>query len=128
MIVKAGCVIFKSPDKLDEILNIRIEYDNKNFWSLPKGHKEPNETILECAIRETEEEIGVKPIILSKKAFRMRLKTMEVYWFPAVVKDFNFKPQTEENIVEIKFRSLVDTLKDNVWYIAVAGVIHHCIG
>ncbi|HEV7282617.1 MAG TPA: NUDIX domain-containing protein [Pirellulaceae bacterium] len=28
-------------------------------WDMPKGHREPGETTLECALRETEEETGL---------------------------------------------------------------------
>ncbi len=30
-------------------------------WDLPKGHTEPNENLLETALRETEEETGISP-------------------------------------------------------------------
>lgn len=30
-------------------------------WDVPKGHYEPGETTLECALRETEEETGLLP-------------------------------------------------------------------
>ncbi len=37
----------------------RPRYDD---WSLPKGHAEPGELLIECAIREVEEETGIAPI------------------------------------------------------------------
>jgi bis(5'-nucleosidyl)-tetraphosphatase len=30
-------------------------------WDLPKGHAEPKESLLETALRETEEETGIRP-------------------------------------------------------------------
>jgi ADP-ribose pyrophosphatase YjhB (NUDIX family) len=37
----------------------------KNMWGIPKGKLEPGESYLDAAIRETQEEIGIK-IPLSK--------------------------------------------------------------
>ncbi len=38
---------------------------HRNRWDLPKGHAEPGETILETALRETEEETGVPAAAIS---------------------------------------------------------------
>ena len=38
-----------------------------NFWDLPKGKLELNEKIEDCAIREVEEETGVKELIITSK-------------------------------------------------------------
>lgn len=35
-----------------------------NLWDLPKGKQEPDETIEECALREVEEETGLKGLEL----------------------------------------------------------------
>jgi 8-oxo-dGTP pyrophosphatase MutT (NUDIX family) len=46
------------------------------IWSLPKGHIEPNETVEDAAVREVEEETGVRAAIVTKlDAIR--------YWFYA---------------------------------------------
>ena len=41
--------------------------DYYNDYSFPKGHLEENETLIECAIRETEEEIKRKVKLISEK-------------------------------------------------------------
>ena len=46
---------------------IAIVNQNNDSWSLPKGHVEKNESILEAAIREIYEETGLKNIKLIKK-------------------------------------------------------------
>ncbi|MEL7161300.1 MAG: NUDIX domain-containing protein, partial [Bacteroidota bacterium] len=38
----------------------------RNRWDLPKGHVDPGETNLECALRELEEETGVKDLYLEQ--------------------------------------------------------------
>lgn len=50
--VKAGCILINKKSK-----KIAIIYrDKKDDYTFPKGHKEENESIEECAIRETAEE------------------------------------------------------------------------
>lgn len=54
MINKAGTILVNIENKM-----IGLVYREKyNDFSFPKGHIEKNETLLECALRETEEETG----------------------------------------------------------------------
>ena len=65
MINKAGCILL---DK--EYKNLALVYrDYRNDYSFPKGHVEEGESLLECAIRETEEEIKRKVRLLSNDIF-----------------------------------------------------------
>ena len=50
----AGGIVFNKNKK------IIIVNQNNNSWSLPKGHVENNETLIEAAKREIYEETGVK--------------------------------------------------------------------
>lgn len=62
---KAGCVLVNLETK-----QIGLVYRKAlNDYSFPKGHLEPNETLLECAVRETEEETGRKNHLLTGKPF-----------------------------------------------------------
>lgn len=52
MTEKAGIILFN-----EKFTKVALVYrKNLNDWSFPKGHLEPNETIKECALRETAEE------------------------------------------------------------------------
>ena len=55
--VVAGFVVFRStPDGVKYLLL----YRRGNYWNFPKGHFEAGEQSLDAALRETEEETGIK--------------------------------------------------------------------
>lgn len=51
-IEKAGCILINKENKKIGL----IHRSKQNDYSFPKGHKEKDETLIECAIRETNEE------------------------------------------------------------------------
>lgn len=57
----AGGVVL---NKLGQVLVVN---QNRNSWSLPKGHIDPGEETLEAAIREIYEESGIRNLILIKE-------------------------------------------------------------
>lgn len=59
-IIKAGCILVNKEQK-----EIALVVQNGEY-SFPKGHLEGNETIQECAIRETIEETGHDVKIIKK--------------------------------------------------------------
>ena len=56
----AGGIIINSKQE------VVVVNQNHDSWSLPKGHVETNETILDAAIREIYEETGLKNILYIK--------------------------------------------------------------
>ena len=50
----AGIIVFARTEPLSFLL-----LQHKDRWDLPKGHAEPGETLIETALRETEEETGI---------------------------------------------------------------------
>ena len=86
-------------------------YRNKK-WDLPKGKAEKNEIISETALREVEEETGIKDLSIIKplektyhifkRGGKNYLKT--TYWFE-MKSDFNgkFKPQKKEGITRVEW-------------------------
>lgn len=105
-LVKTGGGLIKN--KEGEILLIF----RRGKWDLPKGKLDDNETLLECAIREVQEETGLKKIKPGKEIEityhtyiefgRHILK--ESHWFLMTAKENEpFTPQIEEDITEIKW-------------------------
>jgi 8-oxo-dGTP pyrophosphatase MutT (NUDIX family) len=81
-------------------------------WDLPKGKLDEGENIEQCALREVEEETGLKNVILNKpltityhtyhEGARSILK--ESHWFLMEVNgEQELKPQYEEDIQEVKW-------------------------
>ncbi|HEY4800255.1 MAG TPA: NUDIX domain-containing protein [Bacteroidia bacterium] len=93
--------------------NLLMIYRNKH-WDLPKGKMEKGESPDETALREVEEECGVKKLSIIKKISSTHhvyfLKGKEcmkhTYWFEMKCKDSSkLVPQKEEGIEEAKWMS-----------------------
>jgi 8-oxo-dGTP pyrophosphatase MutT (NUDIX family) len=83
-------------------------------WDLPKGKIEKGEDIKTCAIREVEEETGVKDLVIKKfitktyHVFRRngKLKLKETYWYEMHTSyDGELIPQEQEGIKKVKWKS-----------------------
>ncbi len=92
----------------------------KGKWDLPKGKLDKGETIEQCAVREVEEETGLKDIVL-KKLITITYHTYDEFG-KHILKDshwYNMNvngkqtivPQTKEGITEIRWVKKKD-LKD----------------
>ena len=84
-------------------------------WDLPKGKLEKGERIDECALREVQEETGLKNVNLMKPSgstfhtyyLQPRWIIKESIWFQmSATSKEQLKPQLEEDITEIKWVSL----------------------
>ena len=106
-IVAAGGIVIN--DKKEILFIFR---DNK--WDLPKGKAEKNENISQTAIREVEEETGIKDLIIVKPVeityhiFKRSKKNYlkETYWFEMKSNyDKSFTPQINEGITRVEWIS-----------------------
>ena len=97
MIKAAGAVLWRDADGDVEVAVVhRQRYDD---WSLPKGKLDPGESDEECALREVEEETGLRcalgPELTSTAYIDRKGRPKEVrYWVMTAV-DGDFAP-TEE--------------------------------
>jgi 8-oxo-dGTP pyrophosphatase MutT (NUDIX family) len=112
IIVAAGGLV-QNPSK--EVLLIF----RRGFWDLPKGKLDEGETIEACAIREVEEETGLKQLILKHfitittheyfDKYLVKEVIKESHWYAMTIHDYQTGvPQTEEDITDMKWVSLKD--------------------
>jgi 8-oxo-dGTP pyrophosphatase MutT (NUDIX family) len=110
LIVAGGGLVI---NENDEILMIY----RKGKWDLPKGKIEKNEKKRQGAMREVEEETGVKVDLIREKitktyhTYNLNHKRMlkETHWYLMEAKsDQEFKPQAEEGVEEVRWVSKKD--------------------
>ena len=109
LILAAGGLVKKHQDYL-------FIYRNGK-WDLPKGKLENNEDIAECAVREVEEECGIKDLVLEHKLIQTyhiysmndKMVLKETHWY-LMNSSYSgvFVPQTEEGIEKVEWRSKND--------------------
>ena len=113
MTLKAGCYLINL-----DLKSIAIVYrEKRNDYSFPKGHLEENESLKECAIRETAEEIKRIARIVSEP-YITRYKTpsgeeVENYMYIAI--DEGKSDNTSTDTHDFKW-VLVDQVLDILTY------------
>ena len=111
VIEAAGGVVFNEKEEVLVIFR-------REFWDLPKGKIDKGESPEEAAVREVQEETGLKNILLGKhildtyhtyelKGKRILKKT---YWFEMKTTDMQLIPQQEEDIEQAEWVVLADFL------------------
>lgn len=94
--------------------NQTLFIQRNGLWDLPKGKREKNESLEDCALREVQEETGIRNLSLKKyrSATYHIFKTdgkfflKETHWFD-MHSDFkgDFSPQSEEGIQAVAWRN-----------------------
>ena len=111
---KAGCVLINRENK-----QIGLVYRKKcDDYSFPKGHLEKDETLYECAIRETEEETGRKCKLVSEKEvgiieytnFEGNIKTYMYLAIDEGLTDKVIDEKDKENLVWVNYDDVIDKL------------------
>ncbi len=88
----------------------------RGYWDLPKGKLDEGESIPECAVREVQEETGLKHINLKNKlnttyhVYAEKEKTIlkSTDWFLMQSEDISLSPQLEEGIIMAKWASPIE--------------------
>jgi ADP-ribose pyrophosphatase YjhB (NUDIX family) len=85
-------------------------------WDLPKGKLEKNELVEHAAVRECQEECGIKEIELKDflmntyhvYLFKKGWALKKTHWYNMVCNETNLVPQLEESITEVTWKSKQD--------------------
>ena len=123
ILTSAGCFVTRKNGEIKELLLMhRVWPNGEEGWILPKGTLEANETLEQCALRETIEETGYTDIEIIKKLnvesyFHPKHKVQkEVHWYLAVAK--SSKQQAPEHTliesdseINIYWKSFDEALK-----------------
>ena len=113
IITAAGGVVTDSKDNILMIFR-------RGKWDLPKGKLDKGESLQACAMREVEEETGIKGITLGEKITTTyhtyseygKHILKESHWFKMRCNDGQkLVPQTEEDITDIKWVKRADLKK-----------------
>jgi 8-oxo-dGTP pyrophosphatase MutT (NUDIX family) len=101
----AGCVVLRADEAEPEVLVIWTkQYADP---TLPKGHVKPGESLLECALRETEEETGyivevkVSTPIETERVLDSHPPVVRkvVHWFPASAVSGSPEMRAEKSLI-----------------------------
>ena len=106
-LIEAGGGIVKKGDKY-------LMIHRKGVWDLPKGKLEVGEEIKECALREVEEETGVKVEAEGKIAsiwhtylHKKKNVLKKTHWYAMTcLDDSEMGPQLEEKIEKVEWKTL----------------------
>ena len=113
LVVAAGGVVTNAEGK------VLFIYRNKR-WDLPKGRLDKGETIEQCALREVEEETGVKDLVIENflmttyHVFKLKgeYKLKEVHWFAMTTTyDGELKGEKKEGIEKVKWKGPIKIQK-----------------
>ena len=105
VIQAAGGVVFNEDNKI-------LFMFRRGKWDLPKGKLDPGESLAECAVREVEEETGLKDVKLqeflltTQHTYHENGKHIlkESYWYRMQANsDQKLVPQVAEDITEVKW-------------------------
>ena len=111
---KGGCVLIN-----EDCTKIGLVYRRKkDDYSFPKGHIEDGETIVDCALRETEEETGRKCKLVSNKPIAIMSYTNsegEINTYMFLAQDLGksekeIKEEDKEEFVWVDYNKVEDTL------------------
>ncbi len=113
--ISSGAVVYSYFEDIADVKFLLVKNKNGHHWSFPKGHIEIGETIKDTALREIEEETGLKVKIQTNDVAINTYSPYEgclkdVYYFLAQAFSHDFYPQ-ESEIDEIVWATKDEVVK-----------------
>jgi len=93
----------------------------RGFWDLPKGKMDPGERKKETALREVQEETGVKNLVIGKRILTTRhvyklnsgrRAIKKSYWYKMNAHSQKLVPEVKEDITEAHWINIEEVLND----------------
>lgn len=109
-VIAAGGIVYETVRRQVYVVLIY----RKGYWDLPKGKREPDEGLEECAKREVGEEINILPVIKTSLGTTVHsyerdgvLERKTTYWYAMHAEDTeSMKPETSEQIEKVSWYPL----------------------
>ena len=102
-----GIILNNTLEKIILVLNRESVLNGNPKWGLPKGHLKYGETHSECAIREIEEETGIK-VKINTNTYSIKINDTLYYIFVLDENKYNPKPLDFFEIRDSKWINLTD--------------------
>lgn len=105
-VTKAGVIITnKNYTKIVCVMNHITESMCEYKWGLPKGHKEPYETNVDCCIREVKEEVGIN-LFLSGPNHPHIIVYDTCYYLVCFNEERHYTPKDKYEISKIRWKKI----------------------
>lgn len=110
-IEQAGAVVLRRHKGSHRVLLITAKRD-RDHWLFPKGHIERGETLEETALREAEEEAGIRGTIVRRAGeitFALKNESILVHYF-VVTTDDSGKPEKGRKLTWCSYEEALERL------------------
>ena len=111
VVEQAGAIVVRRRQGIPHVLLITAKR-NSDHWLFPKGHVDDGETREEAALREAEEEAGVRARLVGPAGihtFDFRNETIRVHYFLATTDDKG-RPEKGRQLAWFSYRDALEQL------------------
>jgi 8-oxo-dGTP pyrophosphatase MutT (NUDIX family) len=110
-IEQAGAVVLRRHKSSHHVLLITSKRDS-DHWLFPKGHIERGETLEEAALREAEEEAGIRGTIVGRAGditFELKSESVLVHYFVVTTED-DGRPEKGRSLAWCSYEDALERL------------------